>query len=144
MVRRKYINSPKSGRDILVDGDAYNKLLKSTTYRQKTLRAKVFTKETSKSSSKSRGEISTKSRPSHSSSGGCTNANRNKYPDVKASDFCGSSGGSCARAYPVNTPGRARAALSYARYAPNPEGIKSCVRRKAAEKGWLKNDKIKM
>ncbi len=51
--------------------------------------------------------------------------------------FCGPSGGASPKSYPVNTPKRAVAALSYARYAPNPEGIKQCARRVAREHGWL-------
>lgn len=127
-MKRDFIISPKSGRKILVDGAAYNDLLDSK-YRQKALRAKKFKEEYSKSSTKAHG---------------CTNAMRNKYPDVKSSDFCGSAGGSCARSYPVNTPGRARAALAYARFAPNPKGIKSCVYRKSEEKGWMKDGKLRV
>jgi len=41
--------------------------------------------------------------------------------------FCGPSGGAPAGTYPVGTKKRARAALAYARHAPNPGGIKACV-----------------
>jgi hypothetical protein len=51
--------------------------------------------------------------------------------------FCGPSGGTRAGSYPVNSPGRAIAAMSYARYAPNPQGIKECARRIALSKGWV-------
>jgi len=51
--------------------------------------------------------------------------------------FCGTYGGARAGSYPVNTPGRAIAAMSYARYAPNPQGIRECARRVAASKGWV-------
>ena len=54
----------------------------------------------------------------------------NKYPHVASKNFCGSEGGSCARSYPVNTTKRARAALAYAHYAPDQEGLKRCARRK--------------
>lgn len=65
---------------------------------------------------------------------GCSNMG--KYPGVKESDFCGPAGGSCRGTFPVNTKKRAAAALRYARFAPNPEGVKSCVYRKKREKGW--------
>jgi hypothetical protein len=65
---------------------------------------------------------------------GCSNAG--KYPNVPAHLFCGAEGGSCFNTYPVNNPGRARAALSYARFAPNPQGIRNCVNRIKKEKGW--------
>ncbi|MBS1592666.1 MAG: hypothetical protein JST07_11230 [Bacteroidetes bacterium] len=127
MKTKTYIISPKTGREILVSGKAYKDLLESSTYKSKAIKAKRFQKEVTPSKAK-----------------GCTNANRNKYPDVNESDFCGSAGGSCARAYPVNTPSRARAALTYARHAPNPQGIRDCVYEKAGKKGWLKNGKIKV
>ena len=66
-------------------------------------------------------------------------SNVGKYKGVKKGSFCGPSGGAPAGSYPVNTKKRARAALSYARNAPNPEGIKACVRRKFPSLG--KKDK---
>ena len=45
----------------------------------------------------------------------------------KTGPFCGPAGGAPAGSYPVNTLKRAKAALSYARHAPNPDGIKDCV-----------------
>lgn len=51
--------------------------------------------------------------------------------------YCGKEGGANPQSFPVNTPKRAIAALSYSRYAPNPEGIKICARRVAKEHGWL-------
>lgn len=50
--------------------------------------------------------------------------------------FCGPAGGARPGSFPVNTPRRAVAALSYARKAPNPEGIKGCVKKIAVRKGW--------
>lgn len=41
--------------------------------------------------------------------------------------FCGPSGGAPKGTYPVNTKARAISAISYARHAPNPAGIKKCV-----------------
>jgi len=75
------------------------------------------------------------SKKSKSKSHGCSNVG--KYKNVPSELFCGPEGGSCPGTYPVNTPGRARAALSYARHAPNPEGIKKCARRIAQTKGWV-------
>lgn len=57
-------------------------------------------------------------------------SNAGKYPKVKASDFAGAAGGASKYSYPINTKKRARAALSYARNAPNPAGIKKKVYRK--------------
>ena len=65
---------------------------------------------------------------------GCSN--QGKYPDVPKKYFCGPAGGACPGTYPVNTPGRARAAKAYARHAPNPEGIKKCADRIAKREGW--------
>lgn len=67
---------------------------------------------------------------------GCSNAG--KYPDVPEDMFCGPSGGSCQGTYPVNTPGRWRAAKGRAHFAPNPQGIKDCADRIAIEQGWKK------
>lgn len=53
-----------------------------------------------------------------------------KYKGVKKSSFCGPSGGAPRGSYPVNTKKRAHAALAYAHNAPNPAGIKACVRKK--------------
>ena len=59
-----------------------------------------------------------------------------EYKNVSKKKFCGPSGGAPEGSYPVNTAKRCRAALSYARNAPNPAGIKSCVKRKC--KGLIK------
>jgi len=60
-------------------------------------------------------------------------SNVGKYKSVKKSAFCGPSGGAPAGSYPVNSKKRARAALAYARNAPNPSGIKACVYKKFPE-----------
>lgn len=51
-------------------------------------------------------------------------SNVGKY---KTGPFCGPAGGAPKGSYPVNTRKRAISALSYARHAPNPSGIKGCV-----------------
>ena len=51
-------------------------------------------------------------------------SNVGKY---KTGPFCGPAGGAPKGSYPVNTRKRAISALSYAKHAPNPSGIKSCV-----------------
>lgn len=60
---------------------------------------------------------------------------RSKYSQTDA-PFCGPAGGACPNTYPVNTPGRYRAALAYARNAPYPEGVRECARKVAKKKGW--------
>jgi len=60
-------------------------------------------------------------------------SNVGKYKSVKA--FCGPAGGAPKGSYPVNTCGRVSAAKSYARHAPNPDGIKSCAARAAKRLG---------
>lgn len=54
-------------------------------------------------------------------------SNYGEYKNVKASDFAGSAGGAPKYSYPINTKKRAKAALAYARNAPNPTGIKRKV-----------------
>ncbi len=55
-------------------------------------------------------------------------SNAGKYKNVKAKDFCGPNG-----TYPVNTLKRARAALSYSKFASDPGDIVSCVHKKYPE-----------
>ena len=52
-------------------------------------------------------------------------SNAGKYKNVKAKDFCGPNG-----TYPVNTLKRAKAALSYSKFASDPGDIVSCVNKK--------------
>lgn len=60
-----------------------------------------------------------------------------KYKTTAPKEFCGASGGSSKYSYPVDTKKRCHSALSYAHNAPNPEGIRSCVKRKC--KGMFKS-----
>lgn len=63
-----------------------------------------------------------------------TKSGNKKY--LKNSDFCGPAGGAGPTKFPVNTEKRCRAALSYARTAPNPNGIVRCALSKAKKMGW--------
>jgi hypothetical protein len=83
-------------------------------------------------------KLSEKVRKARKKPGG---SNVGKYKNVKKGEFCGPAGGSPAGSYPVNTKKRARAALAYAHYAPNPSGIKKCVYRKFPELGKAKKKK---
>lgn len=62
-------------------------------------------------------------------------SNVGEYKGVSKGSFCGAAGGSSKYSYPVNTKKRAHAALAYARNAPNPEGIKRCVKSKYPSMG---------
>lgn len=52
-------------------------------------------------------------------------SNVGKYPSVK--NFAGPSGGAPQGSFPINTRTRGAAALSYARNAPRPAGIRRAV-----------------
>jgi len=56
-------------------------------------------------------------------------SNVGEYSKVAKKKFCGPFGGAPEGSYPVNTKKRAKAALAYAHNAPNPAGIKACVKR---------------
>lgn len=60
-------------------------------------------------------------------------SNAGKYKNVKPSDFIGEKGGAAPYTYPANTIKRAKAAKSYARNAPNPEGIIKAADKKIAQ-----------
>ncbi len=60
-------------------------------------------------------------------------SNVGKYKTIKKGDFCGPAGGSPPGSFPVNSKKRAKSALSYAKNAPNPSGIKKCVHSKFPE-----------
>lgn len=55
---------------------------------------------------------------------------------INSNAFCGPAGGAGPRNFPVNSEKRCRAALSYARKAPNPCGIVKCALKKAKKHGW--------
>lgn len=64
-----------------------------------------------------------------------------QYKKVSKKEFCGPSGGAPKGSYPVNSAKRCRAAFAYAHNAPNPSGIKACVKRKC--KGEIKKSSKK-
>lgn len=69
-----------------------------------------------------------------------------QYNDVKTTDFCGEVCDYKPKSFPVNTQKRCRAALSYARYASNPDCIRKCALDKAKEYGFkcgISSKKIK-
>lgn len=116
-----YVMSPKTGKEIKVGGSTYLDLASSPKWQHKLVNSPIHFKKTS---------------PRKKAKPGCSN--QGKYKNVPEHLFCGPEGGSCPGTYPVNSPGRARSALAYARHAPNPEGIRKCVRRIEKEKGWVK------
>ena len=121
--------SPKTGKKIKIGGSAYLKLARDPKW-SKWL-SPPPTKAEKKSTPGSRG---------------CSGQRKWIRSGISKEEFCGPEGGACPYTYPVNTRKRARAALAYARYAPDPEGIRECVRKKAQQKGWLdeQTGKIKM
>lgn len=62
-------------------------------------------------------------------------SNSGKYSEADRV-FCGPASGSAFNTYPVTNPGRARAAKSYARHAPNEQGIRDCVEFVEARNKW--------
>lgn len=56
-------------------------------------------------------------------------SNVGKYKNVPSNEFAGTAGGAPKGSFPINTKKRAKAALSYSRNAPNPQGIKDKVYR---------------
>lgn len=71
---------------------------------------------------------------------GCSNQSKWKRSGIPENEFCGPEGGSCPFTYPVDSPRHMIAALSYSNYAPNVEGLRRCVYRKAKERGFLRED----
>lgn len=126
-----YVVSPETGRNILLNGPTYQRLAATKKWAAKLKNAKRI-RGTKLSRPRSKPKTSRRSK-SRSRARGSSNAGT--YKNVRT--FCGPAGGAAKGSYPVNSPGRARAALSYARYAPNPEGIKRCVRKQAAKNGWI-------
>ena len=65
-------------------------------------------------------------------------SNVGKYKSVSKKSFCGPSGGAAEGSYPINTKKRAKAALAYAHNAPNPSGIRKCVKKHFPKMGKSK------
>jgi len=106
-----YIKSPKTGRWIIEGGPTYGELL-GTSYESK-LKTAERRKEGNLSPKKGQG-------------------NAGKYSEAEG-PFCGPN-----MTYPVNTKGRYRAAMSYARFSDQPEKIRACARAVAERRGWTK------
>jgi hypothetical protein len=70
-------------------------------------------------------------------------SNAGKYKEVPKGEFAGPSGGAPAGTYPINTKKRAKAALSYAHNAPDPEGIKKKVKKEYPSLGKPKAPPVK-
>lgn len=64
---------------------------------------------------------------------GRSDVSKYRHEDIPEYLFCGPEGGAVAGSYPVNTAKRCSAALSYARFAPNPCGIARCVKEKCSK-----------
>ena len=62
--------------------------------------------------------------------------NEGKYKNLNKNVFCGPAGNAGEGTFPVNSEKRCRAALSYAKRAPNPKGIRACAIRKAKKHHW--------
>lgn len=75
-------------------------------------------------------------RKAHKRPGGSNVGKARKTSGAGEGPFVGPSGGAPAGSYPVTNPGQAHAALSYARHAPNPSGIRAAVRRIMEKRGW--------
>jgi hypothetical protein len=54
-------------------------------------------------------------------------SNTGRYKTVNPKEFAGKAGGTSKYSFPINNIKHARSALSYAHYAPNPEGIRNAV-----------------
>ena len=57
-------------------------------------------------------------------------SNVGKYKGVSQKEMAGTKGGAPKGSFPIDTKKRAKAALSYAHDAPNPEGIRQAVHKK--------------
>lgn len=66
-------------------------------------------------------------------------SNVGKYKGVKS--FAGPAGGAPKGSFPINTRKRAKAALAYARNAPNPSGIRKAVHRQYPGLGGMTKKK---
>jgi hypothetical protein len=66
-------------------------------------------------------------------------SNSGKYKNVAPKDFAGASGGASKFSFPINDMKHAKAALSRAHFAPNPEGIRAKVHKKFPSLGKKKS-----
>lgn len=117
-----YIRNPKTGRYIKKNSKRANEELSATQQRRLSHKKSAVSMPVGHSPTKEHG---------------CSAAKTNKYADVPDDLFCGKAGGSCPRTYPIDTKERWRAAKAYARFAPNPDGVKECADAIARKMGWL-------
>lgn len=108
----QYVINPSTGKPVVVGGKRYNELREQGILRGKN---KVVSK----------GHATTKRH-------GNSKAARHAREGIPAKEFCGKAGGGRATSYPVDTPGRRRAALAYSRFAKNPTKLRECVHRAIA------------
>lgn len=66
-----------------------------------------------------------------------------RYKNVKKKDFAGPKGGSPKGSFPINNLKRAKAALSYAHNAPDPDAIRRAVYAKYPELGKRHQKRMK-
>lgn len=126
--RKSFVVNPLTGRQIEIGKDTYQKLMADPRHRAILAKAKPEAKAPRKSPTPQ----------------GCSDQRKYIHSHIPENLFCGPSGGACRFTYPVDTPGRARAALAYSRFAPNPKGIRDCVHTIAAKKGWLAEDGVRL
>jgi len=72
--------------------------------------------------------------------GGSNVGKERKTSGAKEGPFCGPSGKSPKGSFPVTSEKQAKSAKAYARHAPDPQGVKSCVDKIAKKKGWFDKD----
>ena len=72
----------------------------------------------------------------HEEPGGSDVGKDRKTSKAGEGPFCGPAGGAPDGSFPVTNAKQAHAAKSYARKAPDPEGIKKCADKIAKKHGW--------
>lgn len=127
-VSQRYTTNPKTGREIQVGGPTYLELARDPKYADQ-----LVPKPTA---AQRKGSNVLRHSYSNSKRGGCSNQSKHAREGLPRSAFCGPEGGACEYTFPVNTPGRARAALAYRRHSPDPDKLEACVIRVAKKKGW--------
>jgi len=83
-------------------------------------------------------ELKERVRTARKKPGGSNVGKDRKTSKAGQGPFIGPSGGAPSGSYPITNRGQWRAALAYARHAPNPAGIRAKANRIARARGWLK------